>query len=149
MFSSSPYFKLLFMVMTSLLRQNNVATSFWRNDDVIITPCVRWVGVPSTWMAVWNSFCWAFTFSSVFFPAVSCLPVQLMWPPPICVQDAGYAQQSLWDIGIYQGPSVDVWIRGVYSLYHTGQNSVSLVLAISMWIGLAQNKVCYRRPARC
>ena len=28
--------------MTSLLRQNDVATSFWRNDNVFITPCVHW-----------------------------------------------------------------------------------------------------------
>ena len=25
-----------------VLRQNDVATSFWRNIDVIITSCVRW-----------------------------------------------------------------------------------------------------------
>ena len=29
---------------TSLLRQNDVTTSFWRNNDVIITPRVRWDG---------------------------------------------------------------------------------------------------------
>ena len=31
------------VIMTSLLRQNDVATSFWRNDDVISVSCVRWV----------------------------------------------------------------------------------------------------------
>ena len=30
------------VMITSLLRQNDVATSFWRNNDVIITSCVRW-----------------------------------------------------------------------------------------------------------
>ena len=29
-------------ITTSLLRQNDVATSFWRHNDVIITSCVRW-----------------------------------------------------------------------------------------------------------
>ena len=29
------------VIITSLLRQNDVARSFWRNDDVIITSCVR------------------------------------------------------------------------------------------------------------
>ena len=28
--------------ITSLLRQNDVATSFWRNNDVIIAPCAHW-----------------------------------------------------------------------------------------------------------
>ena len=27
--------------MTSSLRHNEVVTSFWRNNDVIITPCVH------------------------------------------------------------------------------------------------------------
>ena len=31
-------------MITSLLRQNNIATSFQRNDKVIITPCVQWDG---------------------------------------------------------------------------------------------------------
>ena len=31
------------VTITSLLRQNDVATSFWRKNDVIITPRVRWV----------------------------------------------------------------------------------------------------------
>ena len=31
-------------IIMLLLRQNDVATSFWRNNDVIITSCVRWVG---------------------------------------------------------------------------------------------------------
>ena len=29
-------------MITSLLRQNDVATSIWRNNDVIIVSCVRW-----------------------------------------------------------------------------------------------------------
>ena len=29
-------------ITTSLLRQNDVATSFWRNNDVIISSCARW-----------------------------------------------------------------------------------------------------------
>ena len=28
-------------IMTSLLRQNNVATSFWRNNDVVIASCAH------------------------------------------------------------------------------------------------------------
>ena len=28
------------VMITLLLRQNDVVTSFWRNDNVIITPCV-------------------------------------------------------------------------------------------------------------
>ena len=34
-------------IITSLLRQNDVATSFWRNNDVIIATCVNWVSF--TW----------------------------------------------------------------------------------------------------
>ena len=30
------------VMIKSLLRQNDVATSFWRYDDVTITSCVRW-----------------------------------------------------------------------------------------------------------
>ena len=30
------------VIITSLKRQNDVATSFWRWNDVIITSCVRW-----------------------------------------------------------------------------------------------------------
>ena len=30
------------VIITSLLRQNDVAASFWLNNDVIITLCVRW-----------------------------------------------------------------------------------------------------------
>ena len=29
-------------MIKSLLRQNDIATSFWRNNDVIVTPCVCW-----------------------------------------------------------------------------------------------------------
>ena len=29
-------------IMMSLLHQNDVATSFWRNNDVVISSCVRW-----------------------------------------------------------------------------------------------------------
>ena len=31
------------VIMTSLLRQNYVAISFWRNNDVVILPCARWL----------------------------------------------------------------------------------------------------------
>ena len=31
------------VIITSLLSQNEVVTSFWRYNDVIITSCVRWV----------------------------------------------------------------------------------------------------------
>ena len=31
------------VIITSLSHQNDVATSFWRNNDVIITPCAHWV----------------------------------------------------------------------------------------------------------
>ena len=31
------------VIITSLLRQKDVATSFWRNNDVIIASCVCWV----------------------------------------------------------------------------------------------------------
>ena len=30
------------VIITSLLRQNDVATSIWRNNDVIIASYVRW-----------------------------------------------------------------------------------------------------------
>ena len=30
------------VMITSLLRQNDVVTLFWRNNDVIIVPCVHW-----------------------------------------------------------------------------------------------------------
>ena len=32
-------------ILTSLLCQNDVNTSFWRNNDIIITSCVHWVVV--------------------------------------------------------------------------------------------------------
>ena len=32
-------------IITPLLRRNDVATSFWRNNDVIVTSCVRWEAV--------------------------------------------------------------------------------------------------------
>ena len=30
------------VMLTSLFRQKDAATSFWRNNDVNITSCVRW-----------------------------------------------------------------------------------------------------------
>ena len=36
-------------MITSLLRQNDVTASFCRNDDVIITSCVRWVKADVAW----------------------------------------------------------------------------------------------------
>ena len=33
------------VIITSSLRQNDVATSFWRNNDVNITLCVHWDGI--------------------------------------------------------------------------------------------------------
>ena len=30
-------------IIKSLLRQNDVMSSFWRNNDFIIVPCARWV----------------------------------------------------------------------------------------------------------
>ena len=39
--------------ITSLLHQNDVITSFWRNNDVIITSCVRWdLSMSSPWFTV-------------------------------------------------------------------------------------------------
>ena len=35
------------VIITSLLRQNDVATSFWRNNDVIIKPSVHWTTIHS------------------------------------------------------------------------------------------------------
>ena len=35
-------------MITSLLRQNDIATTFWINYDVIITSCVRWEDLCST-----------------------------------------------------------------------------------------------------
>ena len=37
----------------SLLRQN-VATSFWRNSDIIIASCVRWAGTRLTYVTWWR-----------------------------------------------------------------------------------------------
>ena len=42
------------VMMTSLLRQNNVATPFWRNNDVIITPRVRRLLFE---YRLWNAWC--------------------------------------------------------------------------------------------
>ena len=33
------------IIITSLLRQNDAATSFWHNNYVIITPCVHWMWI--------------------------------------------------------------------------------------------------------
>ena len=35
-------------IITSLLWQNDVATSFWRNNDVVIAPCARWADYATT-----------------------------------------------------------------------------------------------------
>ena len=40
--------------MTSLLRQNDVATSFWHNNDVIIASCVCWARVLFMIVVWWN-----------------------------------------------------------------------------------------------
>ena len=37
----------------SLLCQNNVASSFWCNDDIIITSCVLWDRWLRYWLVVW------------------------------------------------------------------------------------------------
>ena len=43
------------LIITSLLRQNDVATSFWRNNDVIFTSCVRWVAeISISWNQHWG-----------------------------------------------------------------------------------------------
>ena len=36
----------VFVMITSLLRQNDVATSFWRNSEVVVASCVRCVSSP-------------------------------------------------------------------------------------------------------
>ena len=44
-----------FYVQLSLLRQNDDATSFWRNNDVVITPIVRWiVAMASQFICLWK-----------------------------------------------------------------------------------------------
>ena len=40
--------------ITSLSRQNDIVTSFWRNNDVIIASRVRWEEYVVTWLIV----CW-------------------------------------------------------------------------------------------
>ena len=42
------------VMITSSLRQHDVATSFCRYDDVIITSCVHWVGIPLPSAAIWQ-----------------------------------------------------------------------------------------------
>ena len=50
-------------IITPLLRQNDVATSFWRNNNVVIASCARWgmcVFQRATqwlWMKLWNWTC--------------------------------------------------------------------------------------------
>ena len=39
--SGNTYQRTYGTIITSLLRQNDVATSFWRNDDFIIALCAR------------------------------------------------------------------------------------------------------------
>ena len=36
------------VIITLLLRKNDVVTSFWRNNDVIITACFRWAIISRT-----------------------------------------------------------------------------------------------------
>ena len=42
-------------IITSLLHQNNIATSFWRNNDVIIASCVRWEDILGTEPLDWST----------------------------------------------------------------------------------------------
>ena len=65
--------------ITSLLRQNDVATSFCRNNDVIITPCAHWVCDVYSGQTI--MFHWKYSIS----PLHSCyfLPLILRWH--ICV----------------------------------------------------------------
>ena len=53
-------------IKTSLLRQNDVATSFWRSNDIIIAPRIRWVTttaneIHSTLWTLWDSV-WTISF---------------------------------------------------------------------------------------
>ena len=43
------------VMITSLLRQNDVETSFWRFNDVIITSYVRWQGLSPLWFVNKNN----------------------------------------------------------------------------------------------
>ena len=38
-----------------LLRQNDVAASFWRNNNVIITSCARWGLAEYVWWPAWTN----------------------------------------------------------------------------------------------
>ena len=42
-------------MITSFSGQNYVATTFWRNYNVIITSCVRWDGTPVMLLHLWSS----------------------------------------------------------------------------------------------
>ena len=44
-------------ITMSLLRQNDVATSFWRNNDVIIASCARWTPHLADSFARWGMTC--------------------------------------------------------------------------------------------
>ena len=43
-------------ITTSLLRQNDVATSFWRNNDVVIASCARWDTVSCRVIPLYHGF---------------------------------------------------------------------------------------------
>ena len=49
------------VIITSQLRQNDVTTSFWRNNNVIIAPRVRWNCMMPIYMTVHYDF-WAFPY---------------------------------------------------------------------------------------
>ena len=51
------------VMITSLLRQNDVAVSFWRYNDVFITLCVHWelltLSLQHKWVTTPGALCWS------------------------------------------------------------------------------------------
>ena len=64
--------------ITSLLSQNDVATSFWRNNDVIIASCVRWGG-NDTDGCIACIYPWAMTRGQT---CTAIYETQVSWPDP-------------------------------------------------------------------
>ena len=75
----------------SLLRQNDVATSFWSDNYVVIASCVRWECVNKICLSQWNFLPWHYWFP--LYPVLGCPPLV----PSICRSSPGYhSYQRRW-----------------------------------------------------
>ena len=91
-------------MITSLLRQNDVATSFWRNNDVMIAPHAHWKGTSSWITSYWLR--WPFGPSNGCQPA--CYPVIIEYDLPLCPR---LRHRCLWCVRLHSATDADLALR--------------------------------------